>query len=409
MPHSDEHQRRVPAARGGAACAGSPVSPARPGPPSCSTARPLCSSTGAIRCKRARRPTPDCSRCCRRRKPKLRTGSRASCRRARSSATTPRCTPSRRSSASPRRSASPASSSSRSRPIRSMLLWSERPKPRHRSRRARIRRARGKKRAGEDRQAVQALLKEEKADAVLLTLLDSIAWLFNIRGGDIKHTPVALAFALVPASGRPTLFIDPAKLSRMCGGSSRNMSSSAPDRSGRGAAYGARPRPRALRLDPETTAIRFAHGSKPPAASSCPATIPASLPRRSRTRRRSQARGRRISATASAMTRFLAWLDEMGSTGKVDEIARRDQARRVPARHRASSRTSASTRSRPSGRTARSCITGRPIASEGNAQIRLALSHRLRRPISRRDDRRDAHRRDRRADAPRCGGITGSC
>ena len=59
---------------------------------------------------------------------------------------------------------------------------------------------------------MQAALAAEKTDAVLLTLLDSIAWLFNIRGGDIKHTPVALAFAIVPATGRPTLFIDPAKI-----------------------------------------------------------------------------------------------------------------------------------------------------------------------------------------------------
>jgi Xaa-Pro aminopeptidase len=38
---------------------------------------------------------------------------------------------------------------------------------------------------------VQETLKREKADAVLLTLLDSIAWLFNIRGGDITHSPLA--------------------------------------------------------------------------------------------------------------------------------------------------------------------------------------------------------------------------
>ncbi|MGH6750321.1 MAG: aminopeptidase P family N-terminal domain-containing protein, partial [Methyloceanibacter sp.] len=59
---------------------------------------------------------------------------------------------------------------------------------------------------------VQDGLKQDKVDAVLLTMLDSIAWLFNIRGGDIRHTPVALAYALVPANGRPTLFIDAAKV-----------------------------------------------------------------------------------------------------------------------------------------------------------------------------------------------------
>ena len=47
---------------------------------------------------------------------------------------------------------------------------------------------------------------------MILTLPDSVAWLFNIRGSDVAHNPVALAFAIVPASGKPELFIDPAKI-----------------------------------------------------------------------------------------------------------------------------------------------------------------------------------------------------
>ncbi len=50
------------------------------------------------------------------------------------------------------------------------------------------------------------------ADAVLLTQPDSIAWILNVRGRDVAHNPVPLAFAVVPKSGRPTLFVDPAKL-----------------------------------------------------------------------------------------------------------------------------------------------------------------------------------------------------
>ncbi|MHB2264331.1 aminopeptidase P family protein [Aliihoeflea sp. PC F10.4] len=46
----------------------------------------------------------------------------------------------------------------------------------------------------------------------VLTDPSSIAWLFNIRGADVEHTPLALAFAILPAKGRPSLFIDPAKL-----------------------------------------------------------------------------------------------------------------------------------------------------------------------------------------------------
>lgn len=54
---------------------------------------------------------------------------------------------------------------------------------------------------------------EKRADAAVLTDPASIAWLFNIRGGDVPHTPFALSFALVNASGRPELFIDGRKLS----------------------------------------------------------------------------------------------------------------------------------------------------------------------------------------------------
>ena len=74
---------------------------------------------------------------------------------------------------------------------------------------------RGAKRRGQDRRAAAGAWRE-KSDAVLLTMLDSIAWLFNIRGGDISHMPLALAFAVVPREGKPSLFIDAAKMSAMC-------------------------------------------------------------------------------------------------------------------------------------------------------------------------------------------------
>ncbi|HEX9906612.1 MAG TPA: aminopeptidase P family protein [Propylenella sp.] len=54
---------------------------------------------------------------------------------------------------------------------------------------------------------------EKRADAAILTDPASIAWLFNIRGGDLLRTPLALAFAIVHASDRPELFIDGRKLS----------------------------------------------------------------------------------------------------------------------------------------------------------------------------------------------------
>ncbi|MFN4283294.1 MAG: aminopeptidase P family protein [Alphaproteobacteria bacterium] len=44
--------------------------------------------------------------------------------------------------------------------------------------------------------------------AVVLTLPDSIAWLLNIRGGDVAYAPLPLAFAILHADGRVDLFMD---------------------------------------------------------------------------------------------------------------------------------------------------------------------------------------------------------
>ncbi|VAW20837.1 Xaa-Pro aminopeptidase [hydrothermal vent metagenome] len=59
---------------------------------------------------------------------------------------------------------------------------------------------------------LQKSLKTANASALILTTSDSICWLFNIRGRDVPNTPLVLAFAIVPQSGKPSLFVDPKKL-----------------------------------------------------------------------------------------------------------------------------------------------------------------------------------------------------
>ncbi len=61
---------------------------------------------------------------------------------------------------------------------------------------------------------LQKKLKDDGQHAAVLTLPDSICWLLNIRGSDIPHNPVALAFAIVPASGKAELFIDASKIGK---------------------------------------------------------------------------------------------------------------------------------------------------------------------------------------------------
>ena len=60
--------------------------------------------------------------------------------------------------------------------------------------------------------SIQRLLRKSKTNATVLTLPESIAWLLNIRGQDVPHTPLPLCFAILPAKGKPELFIAPGKL-----------------------------------------------------------------------------------------------------------------------------------------------------------------------------------------------------
>ena len=200
------------------------------------------------------------------------------------------------------------------------LVWQDRPKP---STAAIV--PHGQEYAGRSAQEkirdVQAVLTAEKADAVLLTLLNSIAWLFNIRGGDIKHTPVALAFAIVPATGRPTLFIDPAKAGDNMKGELREYADLAEPAALMDQLKTLGEARARVRLDPETTPIRFAQALKAEGAQIVPGQDPCILPKA--IKNATEIKGARTAHQRDgvAMARFLVWLDEVAVSDKIDEIA----------------------------------------------------------------------------------------
>lgn len=58
---------------------------------------------------------------------------------------------------------------------------------------------------------VRAELKKAHADVFVMSALDDIAWLFNIRGNDVDYNPVVISYALIE-NDKATLFIAPEKL-----------------------------------------------------------------------------------------------------------------------------------------------------------------------------------------------------
>ncbi|MEM8650630.1 MAG: aminopeptidase P family protein [Pseudomonadota bacterium] len=59
---------------------------------------------------------------------------------------------------------------------------------------------------------IQSLISEKDCDYTILTDPASLCWLFNIRGSDMVHNPLPLGFAIVPAEGKPRIFMERAKL-----------------------------------------------------------------------------------------------------------------------------------------------------------------------------------------------------
>jgi Xaa-Pro aminopeptidase len=65
--------------------------------------------------------------------------------------------------------------------------------------------------SAEKRKEIAAALSRDGIAAAVLTLPDSIAWLLNVRGGDVAHSPLPLSFAILHADGAVDWFLDPRK------------------------------------------------------------------------------------------------------------------------------------------------------------------------------------------------------
>ncbi len=173
-------------------------------------------------------------------------------------------------------------------------------------------------RAAEDKIAdIQKRLKADGQDAVVLTLSDSVAWAFNIRGADIPHIPVALAFAIVPQSGKPELFLASKRLDANARAQIQSFAKlSAPEALADRLKALAKTKKR-VRLDPYTAAAWFARalgGERRIARGPDPCLALKAI------KNTAEIKGSRAAHVrdGAAVTRFLAWLDEKGAS--IDEI-----------------------------------------------------------------------------------------
>ncbi len=167
---------------------------------------------------------------------------------------------------------------------------------------------------------LQNTLKESGEDAAVLTMPDSIAWAFNIRGSDVQHNPTPLAFAILHATVKPELFIDKRKLSpevrKYLSGISRlREPNELKDRIAT-----LRKAKKRVRIDETSAAYWFRQrlGAKSKLISN--ATDPCLLPKARKNKAEIAGARAAHERDGVAMARFLAWLDREAPSGRVNEI-----------------------------------------------------------------------------------------
>jgi len=169
--------------------------------------------------------------------------------------------------------------------------------------------------------ALQKGLKADRRDAVILTLPDSIAWAFNIRGSDVKHNPTPLAFAIVHASGKPELFLDKRKLEPE---TKAHLSGLVRLREPAELAVrvkALKTAKRRVQLDEATAAhwFRYTLGAKSELV--VDGRDPCILPKARKNAAEINGSRAAHERDGVAMARYLAWLDREAPSGHIDEIA----------------------------------------------------------------------------------------
>jgi Xaa-Pro aminopeptidase len=179
------------------------------------------------------------------------------------------------------------------------------------------------KNAAEKRTEIGDWLARHHADAAVLSALDSIAWAFNIRGADVTHTPVALAYALVKADGTADLFVAGEKIGpdvrKHLGNGVRlhersEFESALADLKGK-----------AVVVDPERAVAAIFDALERAGAKILPLRDPTILPKAIKNPTEIAGQKAAQERDGAAIARFLHWIDQEAPKGDVDELKASDR------------------------------------------------------------------------------------
>ncbi len=183
--------------------------------------------------------------------------------------------------------------------------------------------------SGEPHETKIARLAEQmtEARAAVITLPDSIAWLLNIRGSDIPRNPVPHAFALLLASGRVALFIDPRKITELGDHLGPKVDVHAPEAFARTLQDISGP----VQVDPASVPVAIVDLLNAAGTRIIEAQDPCVLPKACKNAAEIEGTRSAHMRDGAAMVRFLAWLDAQppGSLTEIDVVKALEAERRA--------------------------------------------------------------------------------
>ena len=176
------------------------------------------------------------------------------------------------------------------------------------------------KSSADKRREIGAAVARTGADATLITSPPSIAWLFNIRGGDVSRTPLPLARALQWRDGKATLFIAPEKVGNELPsflGDDVDIRAEA-DIEAALRKLGAEGK--TIAVDPTLAPARYVTELSEAGAKVVDMTDPCALPRA--TKNETELNGTRAAhiRDGAAIAQFLHWIATKAQDGSIDEI-----------------------------------------------------------------------------------------
>ena len=201
-------------------------------------------------------------------------------------------------------------------------VWSDRPEPSKARLTIQSDEYAGKGSA-EKRHDMADWLQEEGADAAVLAALDSIAWTFNVRGEDVSHTPVALAFAIVHADGTADLFVEGEKVGddvRAHLGNGVRLHERYAFESYLQSLSG-----KLIAVDPERSVAAISQALEKGGARILSRRDPAVLPKAVKNAVEVAGHKAAQARDGAAVSRFLKWIEEEGLAGGVDEMVATDK------------------------------------------------------------------------------------